>query len=194
MARRGEARLGLAGQGKGFFEAHFGRMMMGKADKVFGFQDGLPTGPDVTVIRKQWPSPKIGEAIAYEDVATLLGIKVGSNRWRSVTNAWRARELEEGRVITCVAGERFVVATAEQITAATYGVLAHVGRTAKKQRRNLATVRAADAATRNVIDHQARLMIAVEQDARKKRMNLLPATQVTEAPRITPPVPKQDAA
>lgn len=160
---------------------------MTEKQKFIGFKDGLPTGPEVEELRKKYPAPAIGARIPYADVRAIIGVDVSSARWKSVTEAWRKRELEEGRVIKCEAGEAFYVATPDQITAATYSVLEHVGKTAKKHRRELSTVRAEDAQTRGVVEHQARLMLAVEKDSRAKRMNILPATAAPVQPKIAPP-------
>lgn len=156
-------------------------------NKHYAWQDGLPTGPDVTLIRAKWPNLKAGDSIPYDEVAALIGVKVNSVRFRSVTNAWRTREQEDGRVIKCEKKIAFYVATAEQITSSTYDALRHIGRSAKKQRKHLGTIHAADQHTKGIVDHQARLMHAVEKDARVKRMNILPSTKPSSPPQIEPP-------
>ncbi len=155
--------------------------------KFMGFKDGLPTGPEVEELRKRWPALEIGQRIGYQEVSETIGVAIDSPRWRSITAAWRKRELENGRVLKCEVGEAFYVATPEHITSTTYSVLAHVGRTAKKQRRDLATVHAVDPVLKGVVEHQGRLMLAVEKDARIKRMNVLPSTKAAEMPAIPPP-------
>jgi hypothetical protein len=152
--------------------------------KLYSWQTGLPTGPDVTLIRKRWPNLKVGDRIEYEEVAELLGVKIGSSRWETVTQAWRRRELDDGRVIKCIPGKAFVVANAEQIIDDTFSTLKHIARSARRQAVHLLTVRDADSQTRAVIDHQARLMHAVEQDAKAKRQQALPPTAVQPMPRI----------
>jgi hypothetical protein len=153
-------------------------------EKHYSWQTGLPTGPDVTMIRRRWPDLKVGDRIAYHEIADLLGIEVGSSRWRTVTHAWRKRELDDGRVIKCVPGKEFVVANAEQIIDDTHATLKHMSRSARRQLVHLMTVRDTDSRTRAVVDHQARLMHAVEQDIRAKRQLALPSTAVQSMPKI----------
>jgi hypothetical protein len=145
---------------------------------------GLPTGPDVTMIRKRWPDLKVGDRIEYSEIAELLRIEVGSSRWETVTSAWRKRALDDGYVIKCEPGKAFVVANAEQIIDDTFSTLKHISRSARRQLVHLMTVRDTDSQTRAVVDHQARLMHAVEQDAKAKRQLALPSTVVTPMPKI----------
>jgi hypothetical protein len=161
--------------------------MSEKEQKVFTPFDGLPTGPDVSALQKQWPELAAGDRIPYEDVEALLGMAWNTPRFKTITNAWRARELERARVILCEPGVAFVVATADQISERTYGVLRHVGRQAKQQRHRLSTVRPVSEIQKQTVEHQARLMLAMEREAKKSRMNLLPKTEQKETVRIQPP-------
>jgi hypothetical protein len=155
--------------------------------KHFSWRDGMPTGPDVAILQKAYPSLSPGDRIDYETVSELLGVKVGSQRFITVTLAWRAREEDNnGIVILCKRKEAFIVATPDQITSGTYETLRHIGRSARKQRKHLATVHADDEMTRLTVDHQARLMMEVERDAKKKRMNALPSTQSAQISRPLP--------
>lgn len=88
--------------------------------------------------------------------------------------------LERGLVLESMPGSHFYVASADQITAATYGTLKFVGKKAHKQRRKLAAAKIETEQQRSVIEHQARLMLAVERDTKKHRMNVLPNTVVKE--------------
>jgi hypothetical protein len=153
--------------------------------KLYSWQTGLPTGPDVTLIRKRWNDLKAGDRIEYQEIADLLGIKVGTSRWKTVTQAWRKRELDDGRVIKSVPGKEFVVANPEQIIDDTNTTLKHISRSARRQLVHLMTVRDTDSQTRAVVDHQARLMHAVEKDAEAKRQTALPTTAVQQLPKIT---------
>jgi len=155
-----------------------------KEQKHYSWQTGLPTGPDVTLIRKRWPDLQVGQRIEYQEIADLLGIKIGTSRWETVTQAWRKRELDDGRVIKCVPGKAFFVADAEQIIDDTYSTLKHITRTARRQRIHLSTVKSVDAQTKAVVEHQARLMHAVEKDANEKRQLALPSTAARPMPKI----------
>ena len=162
--------------------------------KYYSFKDGLPVGPDVAAIRKQWPNLKIGDRVPYEDMEALLGLEKTTNRFGTVTDAWRKAELERGLVIICERSRAFVVATAEQITGSTSDVLGHVVRTAKKHRRRLATIQPADDLQRQVVEHQGRLMSIMEREGKKSRMNVFPSMSVQQPPkRIANDAPRRPA-
>jgi hypothetical protein len=61
---------------------------MAKTTLYFG---GVPTDPDVKRIRDQWPDAnlQLAQEIPCEEVAAAFGERVGSNRFVTVTNAWR---------------------------------------------------------------------------------------------------------
>jgi hypothetical protein len=202
-AGHGRARRGGAGQGKGCFQRVASRWVQSDANSIrvytfhficeahmnsnhkhYSWREGLPTGPDVALIRKTWPNPEIGQEIPYADVAKLVGIEIGSERWRTVTDAWRKREMDEGRIIKCILGRAFVVASAEQIIDDTNSTLKRITRSARRQRINLSTIKTTDHGTKAIVDHQARLMHAIEQDARQKRGNMLPLNAAKTIPNI----------
>jgi hypothetical protein len=162
--------------------------------KHYSFQDGMPTGPDVTVLQKQWPALKVGDRIPYEEIEVALGIKRTSNRWASVTEAWRKREHDRGVVIQCDPGKAFVVATSEQIMSGTWTLLRGVQSKAKKHRAKLATVRPASELEKNTVEHHAKLMHVMEREAKKSRMNLIPDTTAKATPQIAPPAAKEKKA
>lgn len=161
-----------------------------QAEKHLHWQDGLSTKPDVDMLLKHWPEPKEGDRYTYQEVAEVLRIKIESTRFRTVTSAWRKRMIEKGAVIECEPGESFYVATSDQISSRTYSTLKFIGRKAKRHRTKLSTTRPKDETQRGIIEHQARLMLAVEKDTKKARMNLLPSTAASEQPRIGPPMQK----
>ncbi len=129
----------------------------------------------------------------YEDVEVVLGIKRSTNRWPSVTNAWRRREFEKGIVIDCDPGEAFIVLTADQISAKTYGAMKHVSHTVRKQRKQLATVRPENDERRRVLVHQMTLLSQLERDSKKARMNLIPSAPTTQVAQIAPPAKAESA-
>ena len=156
--------------------------------KHMPWDEGLPTAPDVTALQKKWPDLKVGDRIGYADICELLKIDWRSSRFRSVTSAWRKRELESGKVLTPDPGQAFYVASADQISAGTYGDLRSIGRKAKRRRRFLSTARTDYPVLGGIIAHQGKLMMHMEREEKKTRMNLLPSTTVSEQPRISPPV------
>lgn len=156
--------------------------------RVFSFRDGLPTGPEVSELMKRWPELKPGDRIEYAEVEAIIGVKWNSDRFKTVTVQWRKRMMERGRVINCEPSRAFICATGDQITAGSYTVLRFVGHKAKDQRRKLSTIRPENEMQRATVDHHARLMLAMEREARKSRMNLLPpAPKPEEQVRIGPP-------
>jgi hypothetical protein len=154
---------------------------------LYPWQEGLPTKPDVDLLLKSWPDPKIGERFVYESVEALIGQTRDCSRFKTVTNKWRDRLRERGLVVECDVGKAFYVATTQQISAATYDVLRGVGRKAHKHRVKLSVSKPANDTERTLIEHQARLMNGIERDSKKARMNLLPPTAAPILPQVSPP-------
>lgn len=144
--------------------------------KHLPFDEGLPTKPDVDLLMQTWPELKVGDQIAYSTIEKLIGNPQESRRFRTITNAWRRRWSERNVVIECMTNRAFYVASAAQITATTYDVLRGIGRKAHRQRRKLAAAKPENDLQRLTVEHQGRLMLAVERDAKKARMNALPNT------------------
>ena len=74
-----------------------------KSELRFG---GVPTDPDIKLIRDRWPDAdlKAGQAIDCDDVAAVLGLSNGSNRFQTVTARWR--KLVEKGPTALVIGQR----------------------------------------------------------------------------------------
>lgn len=157
--------------------------------KHLPFDDGLPTRPDVDLLLRTWPAPKVGDVFPYDAIEKLLGLTHGDNRFRTVTTNWRKRMHEQmGVVVEARTGEAFYVASADDVSARTYSVIKFVGRKAHKHRRKLATVKIESDEQRATIEHQARVMLAIEKDAKRHRMNILPPSPTTQAqPQLAPP-------
>lgn len=163
-----------------------------ETQRHFFWNEGMPTGPDVALICKTYPDLKPKDKIPYEDIAELLGIEAGSNRWRSVITAWYARMLNDhGLVIKCQANSHFYVPVADEIIADTHGVSTAVSRKWKKQRVRLHHARPETETQKTAIEHQGRLVMNQERESKKMRLNLLPNTKVPDVPRIGPPGEKK---
>ena len=161
-------------------------------DKTFSWRDGMPTKPDVDALLKRWPEPNIGDRYEYETVAEVIGYEPGSQRFKTVTDAWRRRVHEKGFVIECDPGAAFFVANADQITAGTYSALNSSARKLRRQRKNLTIARAENDEQRSTIMHQGRLLAETERHLKKAKMNALPTlTADDDRPRISPPVAGQ---
>lgn len=161
--------------------------MSEKPNKHYPWYSGMPTSPDVELIRENYPDLQVGTRIPYEDISALIGVGVETMRFRSVTNAWRKRELTDGRVINCEAKTGFIVASYDQITGSTIDIFRSIGRKARKQWKHLSTIRPASELEKAVKEHQMRLCAIQDKDARKARMNVLPLTASPEPVRIAPP-------
>ena len=61
------------------------------AEQHLPFSEGLPTRPDVDLLLKTWPEPKVGDRFAYEVIEQLLNLDRRDNRFRTVTTNWRKR-------------------------------------------------------------------------------------------------------
>lgn len=160
---------------------------MTEEQKVFPWKDGLPTGPDVSLLQKEFQELKPGDRVEYELVEILLGMKWRTPRFKTVTDAWRRREFEKGIVIDCDPGKAFIVLTADQISAKTYGAMRHAGRTVRKQRGELATIRPENDERRKVLVHQMTLLSQIERETKKARMNILPGKPASQPAQIPPP-------
>ena len=155
--------------------------------KHYSFRDGLPVAPDVAAIQKQWPDLKIGDLIPYDDMEALLGVERATPRFHAVTAAWRKRERRDhGRVIECQRGHHFYVATADQITAGTHGVLKHCGKKLHKHRSKLGAIAPETPETAAIQAHQMRLLWHLEQQTKESRKGLLPPPAVPAAQAIPP--------
>jgi hypothetical protein len=151
------------------------------------FNEGQPTGPDVDLLLELWPNPKVGERLEYEMIEELLRIDRRSNRFSTIRTKFKNRLKDScGAVIECDPGKALYCASADQISAQTYTVLRHVGRKAKGHRHKLALAKTEDDLQRTTIEHQARIMVVVEREAKKHRQNLLPSTASAALPQITP--------
>lgn len=152
---------------------------MSDEQKYIGFRDGQPTSPDVCLIEAAFPDLKVGDMIPYETVTEITGIPYKSNRWASVTRAWRDKVLDEKRlVVGCMTATAFVVRSGSEICASTDDVLRQIGRKAKRHRNHLSTVK--DDTLKAEVEHKARLVHAIERDSKKARMNQIPLTNVVE--------------
>ncbi len=153
----------------------------------YPWDEGLPTKPDVDLLLRTWPTPEVGNRYEYDTVERLLGVKFRSPRFKTITTQWRKRLLESGIVVECETAKAFYVASTREISAATYGTLKSIGRKARKHRIKLSTTKPVDETERGIVEHQGRLMLNVERDARKSRMSLVPPTAAANVPQIGPP-------
>jgi len=155
--------------------------------KFYGYMEGKPTRPDVDLLIKSFPDLKVGDKIAYEHVAEIVGVQVEQTRFKTVTTAWRKRLLEEHRIVLeCIKNSHYYVASANDVSADTYDVLTRIARKSKRHRAKLLAVKTDNQDQRSTIHHQAQLMHQLETDVKKQRKNILPDTSAKEIVRAAP--------
>jgi hypothetical protein len=151
----------------------------------FNIKDGMSTRPDVDALLKKWPELKPGDSISYNQIAGAIGCQINSDRFRTVTNAWRKRLINDhGIVVECERGTAFLVAPSERITSDTAPVVASAGRKLKKHRTKLTTIKPINPIVASTQLHQMRLLLALEKDVKRTRTNLLPDTVPQAWPQI----------
>ncbi len=180
----------MAGQGKGSMtktthqpetSQKEGAVSEGKEQKVYLFGEGMPTGPDVAALQKQWPDLKRGDLIPYEDVEIVIGADRHSARFRSCTNVWRKEELNKGIVIECRRATEFYVAGNSQVIALTPVAYDAARKKIRKQYKKVATIN-----PENEIEKAAKL----HQLAGLTRMSVaLKDSKVNAMPSLAAPAP-----
>jgi len=65
------------------------------------FFGGIPTATDVKRIMDAYPVETLtsGKLIGYDEIGAVINEPVRSNRWRSVSNAWRKRLEDESSIL-----------------------------------------------------------------------------------------------
>jgi hypothetical protein len=111
------ARRGAAGRGKGSNGAIF-KLKENDMSKLFF--SGLPTDPDVRALMASFPAIRPGDVIKHADIEEVLRVKRDSNRYRSITVAWRRKlRVEQSTILAAVPGVGFrSLSDAEKVDAA----------------------------------------------------------------------------
>lgn len=91
------------------------------------FRGGVPTGVDVDALMKHI-EPMAGQSISYDDVAAVIKVSPDSNRFRTVTAAWRKRLFREKRLETKAEGDAFHFLSADQAHAGHIRSVMKIGR------------------------------------------------------------------
>ena len=60
---------------------------------------GIPTAPDVEKLVGAFPSLKEGDVVTYSDIENIIEKEKGTNRFNSVTFAWRKRLFRESNLV-----------------------------------------------------------------------------------------------
>ncbi len=147
---------------------------MKERDDYFSISDGMPTGPDVEAICKEYPDLAIGSKLPRADLYKLLGLdsetQRGYNRLRSVMTAFAHKmRRDRGFVVDYDADRKqYRICTVADVLEKTPGELERIKRQARRARRNLVTVAPeASEAERPIVEHRARMFQVMEREARK---------------------------
>lgn len=129
---------------------------------------GIPTGPDVKRMHEAFDARSVGESITHTEVEAVLEVDRHSNRYRTVTSAWRRERLGQDNVeIGVIPGEGFKVLTpSERVSSNIKGFQSGTRKQGKSLRR-VAMVKS-DSLTpveRTKVDHFQRIGARIMQES-----------------------------
>lgn len=147
------------------------------------FFGGMPTAIDVRNIEAAVGVPTPGQDISHKTVEAAIGVDRHSSRYRTVTNAWRAKLRKAGIDIGAVRGEGFRVLTQDERVEISYEGVASGVRKVGRSLRRAASVPVSELGQVALAKHDAVLLAgqAIMQAAEPMR----------QARKISPP-PKAD--
>jgi hypothetical protein len=164
---------------------------MSDDQKHYGFNNGMPTGPEVAEVLGKWPTLTYGTELPRAELCALLGLNESSHRLRSVMDAVRRKLATENglALIYDKAKQAYLIAEAADAIARTSSVTLGVARKWRNQRKLLTmTAKSATEAQKPVHQHQAILVSIMEREAKKTNMKLLPPSEIVAA--VQMPIPK----
>lgn len=156
------------------------------------FFGGVPTAGDVKKLLEAFPDPEVGEVIPYARVAEIIKVDSASNRFRTVTTAWRRAVLRTQNFrMEAVSGRGFRrLPEIERSRGNRIGWRRDQGRAAQKTRDlALTDTKEFDSRELQSHDHARRVMQAhVEYTATAVR-EIAPPKPIPQLPRRSPPSP-----
>lgn len=159
--------------------------------RVYSWDSGRPTKPDVDALVKAFPPETIkpgGWKIAWDQFREVVGTRESQYRLYTVAVSWRKKMLSEHNiVIWCAKGIGFYCPTFADGASRTGERQAHNIRVMLRHARQLSTMQPTSEMERTVKEHQLRIMDASIRAMRKDKMNLLPPTIAQQPPAISPP-------
>jgi len=167
---------------------------MSDEQKLFPWQTGQSTKPEVDALLKHWAPDTIkpGEWIVTDDEVKAIAKPNSATRYKTVTQAWRSRLIRDhGVIVLRETSQGFYCPTAEQVFALTHPTLEHAGRKIGKQLRRVSNARPQNEIETATQDHHGKLLYIQKRELKKARMNLIPNTAAPESVRISPPGAKQ---
>lgn len=158
------------------------------ANKIYKASDRLPTSPDVERIRSEWPALQVGDTIPYEDVEIVLGCEWRTERFKTVTRAWRKIEEAERKItILPVAGHHFYVAAIGDILGEVNRAFRGIKNNALRKREWVINSDPTTDAEKSKSVHALQALNAIYLHAKRAEAKKLPSVEVADRPRIAPP-------
>lgn len=152
---------------------------------------GMPTSVEIAEIEKAFPLLEAGQDILYDEIESVIGHKHGTNRFRTITAAWRRKvRRERFLVIEAVAGIGFHIQTpTEQLSSG----VKDFGKSARSMGRAFHKVsevapEALSGPKRAEQEHYRRVMsYALDSVAKSRRELIKPPTATQPLPFAAPP-------
>jgi hypothetical protein len=158
-------------------------------DKTFfPWNEGRPTKPEVDALLTRFPHDQMkpGWYASDAELRAIIG-PASVVRFHTVCVAWiRRLERDHGVIVYRQRLSGYFVPPPEDVYAKTHPTLLHIGRTARKQKRHVATAAPTTDHEKLVQAHQGQLLNGIERATRKARQNVLP-------PAATPALPRAPA-
>jgi hypothetical protein len=158
--------------------------MNGKS--FFPWGEGRPTKPEVDALLAAYPPEgmKTGWHATDDELINVIG-PCEPVRYHTVCMAWiRRLECDYSVILYRAKQHGYFVPTADEVFARTHPALQHIGRTARKQKRHVATIPAETQTDKVVQNHQGQLLTNIERETRKARQNLLPPNSPPTLPQL----------
>ena len=141
------------------------------------FFGGVPTEIEVNILRTKYPTPTVGDSWSYEEISQAIEVPVGTNRFKTVTTAWRRSvERENGIVIATDRQGNFKVLDDSGKAGMSKDKLLSAGRMARRSRKVAGLVDPTQLSDeqRKEFDHVTKVSATILQATRLKSKAALP--------------------
>lgn len=150
------------------------------------FLGGVPTEPDVKLLRQAFPSIQPGDEFSHVDIARVIACDLKSSRYRTVTTAWRKFLLaNENLEVAPIPGAGFRCLTADERV--TTNIKSFQSGTRKQARslRRASTIRRHEisSASNTKLDHLNRFGARILEAASEMSREIAPPSKQTVLPR-----------
>ena len=149
------------------------------------FFGGVPTEADVRALNERWPALKDGDELSHEEVEAVVKQERGSNRYRSITTAWRRDLLRANNIdLAPIPGVGFrCLLPEERISVSIKGFQSGVRKTMRSVKRS-AYVRTSDAILRGKQDLMRRFGAAIYAQSADMAREIEPPAPPKQSPRL----------